>query len=203
MKIDYPAEAQMPQLRALWQEAFADEAPFIDAFFATAFGADRCLCATEGQNVAAALYWLDCRLEGRPLAYLYAIATARQYRRRGFCRGLIDRAKAHLQELGYAGLLLVPGDAGLARMYEDMGFAFCTHVREFTCHRGDPPVTLRALEPAEYARLRRDYLPMAAYPRRATVCAFCLPSAGFMPERIFCLPRMQSCWAIPMPRRVF
>ncbi len=159
MRIDYPQEAQIPQLRALWLEAFADDEAFLDAFFATAFASDRCRCVTENGQLGAMLYFLDCRLEGRPMAYLYAIATARACRGRGFCRSLVEDAKSHLKALGYQGLLLVPGDENLRQMYGKMGFSDATGIREWTCRKGDTPVTLRKIDGAEYGALRRHYLP--------------------------------------------
>ena len=159
MRIDYPAEDQLPRLRALWQEAFADEERYIDAFFDTAFSWDRCLCAGDDGQPAAALYWMGCRHEGRPLAYRYAVATFRAFRGRGVCRALMSAAAERLKNLGYEGLLLVPGDSNLGRMYEKMGFRFCSSVREFTCRRGAAPATVRKLDMAEYAELRRAYLP--------------------------------------------
>lgn len=159
MRIDDPSEAQLPGLRALWKEAFGDDDDFLDAFFSAAFSPDRCRCLTEDGRVAAALYWFDCRLDGRPLAYLYAVATARHFRRRGLCRRLMESTRELLRELGYAGIVLVPGEKSLVPMYARMGYRPCCGVREFSCRAAHPPVTLRAVEPREFAALRRQYLP--------------------------------------------
>ena len=78
MKIDYPAQEQIPKLRRLWKEAFSDNDGFLDAFFSKAFAPDRCRCVTVEGEPAAALYWFDCQLEGQPVAYIYAFATALQ-----------------------------------------------------------------------------------------------------------------------------
>ena len=159
MKIDYPAENQLPQLRLLWKEAFSDTDKFLDSFFSTAFSPDRCRCITIEDRVAAALYWFDCRLDGRPLAYLYAVATAKAFRRQGLCSRLMDDARQLLRELGYSGIVLVPGEKSLFSMYEDMGYRTCCSVREFQCRRGDAPVTMQSITAEEYALLRRQYLP--------------------------------------------
>ncbi len=159
MKIDYPLEMQTPELRRLWKEAFGDGDAFLDIFWDTAFSPDRCRCITLGGQVAAALYWFDCRTEQRPIAYVYAVATAKLFRGQGLCRKLMDDTRRLLQELGYSGILLVP-EAHLFGMYESMGYQTCTYVRNFSCRRGDTPVALREIDAAEYAELRRQYLPM-------------------------------------------
>lgn len=159
MKPDYPAEEQLPQLRELWKEAFDDEDAFLNTFFETAFAPDRCRCVTVDGEAAAALYWFDCRCYDRPVAYLYAVATRKVFRGQGLCRALMMDAEHCLSALGYGGIVLVPGQKGLFRMYEGMGYAVCSGIREFSCQRGDAPATMRAVDAEEYARLRRQYLP--------------------------------------------
>ena len=159
MKIDYPAENQLPQLRSLWKEAFGDTDAFLDSFFSTAFAPDRCRCIAIDEQVAAALYWFDCRLDSRPLAYVYAVATAKPFRKQGLCSRLMDDARQLLRELGYSGIVLVPGEKGLFSMYEGMGYRTCCHIRQFQCRRSETPAAMRSITAEEYARLRRQYLP--------------------------------------------
>lgn len=159
MRIDYPEENRIPQLRQLWKEAFGDDDAFLDKFFSTAFAADRCRCGIVDDKLAAALYWFDCKLDDRPIAYLYAVATAKAFRKQGLCRKLMENSRQLLASLGYAGILLVPGEPELFSMYGAMGYETCCHVREFTCRRSDDPVALQSIDAEEYALLRRQYLP--------------------------------------------
>lgn len=159
MRIDHPGTAQMMQLRQLWQEAFGDGDAFLDLFFGQAFAPRRCRCVMPDDRVAAALYWLDCRVDGRPMAYLYAIATAKAFRGRGICRALMEDTHALLRQQGYAGCILVPGNEPLFAMYSSMGYEICSGVREFECRAAGEKAALRQVEPEEYARLRRQYLP--------------------------------------------
>ena len=159
MKIDYPAPQQLSQLRQLWQSAFHDDDAYMDMFFEVAFASARCRGVTQDGQVAAALYWFDCRLEGRPIAYLFAVATGKKFRRQGLCRRLMEDTHRLLKELGYCGSVLVPGDVGLFAMYFSMGYLTCSNISTFRCDRGGVPAKLRPLEPAEYAALRRQYLP--------------------------------------------
>lgn len=159
MRIDYPEAEQIPQLKRLWMEAFGDSEEFLSRFFDGVFSPDRCRCVTEKDGVAAALYWFDCQAEGRPLAYLYAVATVKKHRGKGLCRSLMENTHSLLAELGYAGSILVPEGQGLFRMYRGMGYEICSAIREFTCQPGTAPVPLREISPEEYARLRRELLP--------------------------------------------
>ena len=158
MRIDYPAQHQIAGLRSLWKEAFADTDAFLDIFEDTAFSPDRCRCISVDGQVAAALYWFDCRFDGRPLAYVYAVATGKAFRKKGLCRLLMDDTRALLLALGYSGIVLVP-QMHLIGMYERMGYKICSFVREFTCRRSHIPVALRQIDAAEYAALRRQFLP--------------------------------------------
>ena len=56
MTIDCPNQAQIPQLRALWQEAFGDTDAFLDIFFHRAYARSRSRCITQDGRVIAALY---------------------------------------------------------------------------------------------------------------------------------------------------
>jgi len=158
MKIDYPLESQIGGLRLLWKEAFGDTDALLDVFWSTAFAADRCRCITIDDEVAAALYWFDCRFDDRPIAYIYAVATAKAQRKQGLCRKLMEDTRNLLFDLGYSGILLVP-EMHLIGMYEAMGYRICSKVTEFSCRSADRPVILQEIDAEEYARLRRQYLP--------------------------------------------
>ena len=159
MNVDYPSPEQLTALQQLWQEAFGDEGDFLEQFYTHGFAPDRCRCITIDGQLAAALYWFDCSYLGKPLAYLYGIATAKNHRGKGLCRILLENTHNHLKYLGYAGAVLVPAEAGLFAMYEKMGYALCSSVSEFTCRAGDAPVSLRSVDAEEYGRLRREFLP--------------------------------------------
>lgn len=145
-------------LRTLWTECFGNEENWIDVFFQTAFDPTHVCCLTRRGQLAAALCWMDTYCQGRPLAYLYAIATAPAHRRQGLCRELMGKTHDHLARQGYAGAILVPGDEGLRQMYGKMNYVNFGGIRRFCAEAGEP-IPIRRLSPAEYAALRREYLP--------------------------------------------
>lgn len=159
MTIVNPTPELIPRLRRLWKAAFGDEDAFLDAFFRTAFSADRCRCILEDGYVQAALYWFDTTCEGQKFAYLYAVATDPAARGRGLCRKLMEDTKNLLTAQGYAGLLLVPQKEPLRQMYAKMGYADCGSVSRFVAPAEDTPLMLHRLSAEEYAEARRNLLP--------------------------------------------
>ena len=158
MTIEKPADSQMSQLWDLWREAFGDSGEFLEAFFETAYSPERCRCATEDGKVAAAVYWFDCSVRGRKVAYIYALATHMEYRGRGIAHRLMDEVHRALAQQGYEGVVLVPGAAGLYDFYETMGYTGCSPMIEFVCTGAAEEVQLRKVTPEEYAQQRREVL---------------------------------------------
>lgn len=150
------------RLLALWKQAFGDHGGFWEMFLEHGYCRQRMLYLTEDTILSAALCWFDLEINNQKWAYLYAVVTAPEFRGRGLCRRLLAQAESLWKEMGYAGALLVPADEGLREMYRKLGYETCTCVAEFTCGPGEPPAALTTLSPAEYARLRRAYLPEGA-----------------------------------------
>ncbi len=185
MNIRTPEPTDLPMLKILWQEAFGDTLEFINTFFETAFDCSRCFCAVDNGFVTAALYWFDCKYHDQPVAYLYAIATAKAYQGQGICHRLMEHTHKHLQNTGYIGAVLVPGSASLFDFYKDMGYQTDCFVKEFHCNSATEtnfsqhdteatptsrsltlvsktvpaPFSLRLITTTEYATLRRQLLP--------------------------------------------
>lgn len=178
MRFDYPATDHVAALKALWKQAFGDTDDFIDQFFATGYSADRCRCAVENGQLAAALYWFDCELDGRRIAYLYAIATDRLFQNQGICHALMEDTHTLLKKQGYSGTLLVPGATSLGAFYGSMGYRYATELREFFCTAAPESVSLRPIDAQEYARLRRELLPDGSVIQEGANLAFLTTQAA-------------------------
>lgn len=156
MIIDKPSDTKA--LRQLWKQAFGDTDAFLDSFFQVGFSPDRCRQITADGKVVSALYWFDCSFNEKKIAYLYAIATDKAYRRRGLCRILIEDTHRHLKALGYEGALLVPVNQSLFPFYEKLSYRTCSSVSEFTC-KASGTASLKFITAEEYILLRQKYLP--------------------------------------------
>ena len=160
MTIDKPKNEHLIALRSLWKEAFGDTDEFIDAFIESAFSPDRCRCVFNGDSAVAALYWFDCLYREQRVAYLYAIATAKEYRGQGICSKLMKDTHSHLKALGYAGAILVPGSERLFEFYEKLGYKTCSSIGEVVCDASESGTDVRHIDAREYAALRRKLLPL-------------------------------------------
>ena len=187
MTFEHPTIEQLPQLLSLWQEAFGEWNGFWETFLETAFSPHRCRCVLENGEITAALTWLDVTCDGQKMAYLYAVVTAPAHRGRGLCRRLLHDTHSLLTARGYAAALLVPAEAPLRDMYEKLGYRTCTWAEEFTCEAADTPVSLRALGPEEFARLRRRFLPESAVLQEGENLTFLSRQAQFYAGEDFLL----------------
>ena len=179
MKPDFPKLRQIPGLRKLWKEAFGDSDAFLDLFFANGFSPDRCRCMADGEEIAAVCYWFDIRCEGQKFAYVYAVATAKASRGQGLCRKLLADCAELLKEQGYAGILLVPQDEGLIRMYGGMGYLPATGLNEAIWAAGDSAAPLEELSAEEYSRQRESRLPPASVLQEGAGLTFLATQAKF------------------------
>ena len=146
-------------LRRLWQQAFGDTDALLDGFFAAGFDRNRHHFIAENGIPVSALYWFDCELEGQKLAYIYAVATDEAHRGKGLARRLMTETHAILKANGYAGAILVPAGQALFEMYEKLGYRTVTTVSKFSAEQGSSPADLTQIDGAEFAKLRKQYLP--------------------------------------------
>lgn len=208
MRFEYPTAGTVKALRELWKRCFGDTDDFLDVFFSTGFAPERCRCAMDGDALTAALYWLDCRYQGRKLAYIYAVATDLAYRGQGICHALMADTHDLLRRLGYAGALLVPGSDGLWGFYGAMGYVPCAGLSTVSTEAG-APVALEQITPRAYAQRRREQLPQggviqegAALAFLAAQCRFyagdrCLVAARREGERLFAYELLGDIAAAP------
>ena len=194
MTIDHPRSQSVPALRQLWKDTFADTDAFLDAFFATAYSPDRCLCVTRDEEVLAAVYWLDCTTENDEFAYLYALAVRADCRGNGIGSRLMAHTHATLEARGYRGALLVPQEARLVSLYSRLGYQRGTTVSQFSCTAGTKAAALTPLDSGEFARLRRALLPEGALLQEGESLAFLDTQAEFFAGSGFLLAaRRDGC----------
>ena len=158
MIIEKLTQKETESRRRLWKEAFGDSDEFLDDFDRTAFSPERYRAVIIDGEVVSALYFFDCEYAGGRIAYIYAVATAKEYRGKGLCRKLFQETHSYLTDRGYTGAILCPGSDSLFDFYKSMGYKTCTYANECEVTAGDA-VNVREITKDEYARLRRKYLP--------------------------------------------
>lgn len=178
------------QGKQLWREAFGDPDSFIEAFFRSGFSPLRCRALEEKGQLAAALYWFDCRWGDKKLAYIYGVATAKAFRGKGLCRKLMADAHRHLHGSGYAGAVLVPADDGLFQMYEKMGYRGFSPMEKREM-KAAGRTEISQIDAARYADLRRQRLPEGGILQEGDTLSFLESYARFYTagDAAFCAAR--------------
>ena len=186
--IDIRPCAEKDALRRVWLEAFPEDTEDVtDAFFATAFHPEKCRAVLQDGNVLAALYWLDCTFENKKIAYIYAVATAKAYRKRGLCRLLMEETHRVLAAEGYVGAMLVPSEPSLFAFYEKMGYRTATCVQEIRCGKAAKKAVVRRITQEEYAVRRREKLPRGSVLQEGEALDFLATQADFFEGEDFLL----------------
>ncbi|MBQ7999815.1 MAG: GNAT family N-acetyltransferase [Ruminococcus sp.] len=182
-----PDESDTKKLWTLWQEAFGDSEDFLRTFWSTAFSPDRCRCITNDKEALAALYILDCSYQGKKLAYIYAVATAKAHRGKGLCTLLMADTHRYLKKSGYTGAVLVPAQESLYSFYENMGYKTCTGIAESEVEAGNENISVTEISAIEYAQLRQNLLPQGAVIQEAENLRFLATYAKFYKGEDFIL----------------
>ena len=174
-------------LRNLWQEAFQDTGEFLDNFFNVAFSQERSQALYVNDELAAALYWFDCELESQKTAYIYAVATAKKHRGKGYCKALLDHTHKLLKESGYAYAVLVPSEASLFEFYKKLGYTTCGFLGETEVSAAPSKTELQRISTQEFAVYRRLYLPENAVIQEKENLDFLATQAEFFKGEDFLL----------------
>lgn len=153
-----PLSGEEARLRFLWKEVFAESDEFIDLFFRVGFSPARCRAAVLDGQIVSMLYWFDCSCRAEKIAYIYGVATEIDHRGQGIARALLENTHAHLQQLGYAGVILVPAGADLFEYYRHLGYQTGGFVSETTVSAGSA-LPIQEIGPEEYGALRERCLP--------------------------------------------
>ena len=158
--------------KQLWQLAFGDEDSYIDYFYQCRSVEDTLVLLEDGvlQSMLA-LFPVEVVLpEGERLksAYIYALATHPDARKKGFGRFLLNYTDFYLKEKGLDCVTIVPAEASLHRFFATAGFAECFATRkgELLAHMVAKPGTgdrISAAEPEEYRTLREGLLSGGLY----------------------------------------
>jgi len=172
MTIKYPDSGDIAGLKELWQQAFGDDRAFIEGFFETGFSEKRCRLIKTGNRVAAALYWFDCRCRGEKMAYIYAVATAQDFRGKGLCAKLMEDTHGLLTEQGYAGAILVPAEDTLFIMYSKYAYTPVCPRKKVPAAQGQTPVKLQKIHAETYRGLRQSMLPEGGVEQDAPALAY-------------------------------
>lgn len=159
MIIRHPEKTDIDALKNLWCQAFNDSDSFLNDFFEIAFEKNHSMIIEKDKKLASMLFWLDCTFDNKKVAYVYAIATFKNFQKQGLCKNLMTALHAHLKASGYVGACLVPSSDNLFIFYGKMGYIKCIYNNEDTVLAKEGFVDITKISAEEYIRLRKTYLP--------------------------------------------
>ncbi len=162
--IRFAKPSDQPQLTTLWMEAFGDPMTAVETYFDQRHDHNNMLVDIRNGSIAGMLSMLPVSLltnGGQTFSarYIYAIATRKLYRNLGISTALMQAAHEHVQRLGEAACILVPGGAALFAFYQARDYHTEFMLDELTI-RGDalPPLPGNPqhgdCSPVEYSCLR-------------------------------------------------
>ena len=114
--------AREAECRALWIEVFGDEREEVDRFLIDIHREDNLLMHSENGRVVAMLNIVAIDTDYGPTAYLYAIATAPDFRGKGYAGALISKAIELSRAREYKAVMLIPSESSLVEYYKRFGF---------------------------------------------------------------------------------
>ncbi len=150
------------EIRPLWEEAFGDIDGFLDQFEKYGCDPEKFRVWKVGGTIVSAHYIFDCEYEGGRVAYIYGVATKKEYRGRGYSTALLEDTHRYLKEEGYAGAILVPASSSLFGFYERLGYKVCSYLCDIEAAAAAESVPLRQINAKEYMAHRRELLPAGA-----------------------------------------
>ena len=115
------------QLSSLWQEAFGDQKRIPDFFLNNIFSPRDCLVFQIGGEIASVVYLLPSFIvsDGKkvPAHYIFAAATARKYRSRGYMSALLAYASIAGAKRGDHFSAVLPSSENLYGFYGAAGYS--------------------------------------------------------------------------------
>ena len=121
-----PDEKYIPSLMSLWHKVFGDDEEYISLFFKDAYFHSDTFAEIIDGEVVSAFYLLNAEIKSDGVSYkgryLYAAATLREYRSKGYMGKLIREAVSYCESQKLDFIALVPADDGLYGYYEKFGF---------------------------------------------------------------------------------
>lgn len=116
----------IPQIIAVWNEAFGDSEKEIRFFLNSHYNPQNTLVYECEGLVASVLFLIDgdMHIKGKdyPAYYLYAACTSRKFRGRGFMANLLDFAKSISISREKFFIALKPGEESLYKYYSEFGY---------------------------------------------------------------------------------
>lgn len=135
--ITHPIPSMHADIKALWKQTFGDSDAFLNHYFQNMYSDETMLvCVEDDEEVVAMMTMLPITLQSGkltfPARYIYAVATAQDWRGLGISTSLMEQALEEMKDEGIAAAMLVPAHFSLFEFYERQGFETAFYVSELS-----------------------------------------------------------------------
>lgn len=134
--IRFAQPRDLPQLIALWQEAFGESAAEARFYFANRHEDSNMLVFADAAGIDGMFTMLPVTLriagQDHPARYVFAVATSQSRRNQGISSRLLEKAHQIMQAEGCVASLLVPATPELFAYYGKRGYEAFFHVDQVT-----------------------------------------------------------------------
>ena len=125
---DTAKNGDIPYLKKMWKDIFKDDDSYINLFFSYKFKEGNTFVIKDNKKIVSTLYieYTDVFINGKIYkgAYFCGIATASEYRKKGYAKKLIEYAKSNVKEVDI--IYLIPANESLFEFYKESGFKLFT-----------------------------------------------------------------------------
>lgn len=105
------------QIINLWHNVFGDDENYVK-FFLDECKNKLCLGYFIDDQLVSMLFLIDCNYQNYNGKYVYAVATDKKYRNKGYASILVNEAKKYMNDF----LWLIPAEESLFDYYSKLGF---------------------------------------------------------------------------------
>lgn len=143
---------------SVWKDAFGDKEDFISDFLHL-FGKYMLVLEYEGR-VVSMLTLFPVKIGEKSGRYVYAVATDKKYRSRGFAGKLVEYAKRFAAKNDENFLVILPQNDGLYDFYRRFGFSelkCVKRINEQKVNFNDSALNIEIIDENEYFKLRKNH----------------------------------------------
>lgn len=180
--IRFANENDLNDIKSLWKECFGDSEEYIQFFFSNHNVEKETLIYTIESKVVGMLNLLPATIKMadgyKPIRYVYAVGTLKNYRGRGIARDLLNYANQELSKIGVT-TVLVPASQTLFDYYKKQGYQTIFYMSEKQQDLSensslvsassikdvaiDAEIRIETITPNEYKQLRDEHFETLGY----------------------------------------
>lgn len=126
MEIRLTRDEDIKELKKLWRDAFDDEGIYTELFMEKRYNTCEAIGMFDGKKLLSALYMLPCTLKLKDreysMSYIFAVATFKEERGKGYSSQVINFAHEYLKSKGTDCASLVPAEGELFNFYSRLQY---------------------------------------------------------------------------------